>query len=280
MREIPIEKIVENVEEMSLLATSVLGDDVVEALEEAKEKERSPVGREVISQILENIRIAREEMIPMCQDTGTAVFFVEIGQDVRVRGGSLFHAIEEGIRKGYREHSLRKSMVRDPLRRENTKDNTPPIVHYEIVPGDIFRITLAPKGGGSENMSIAKILSPAEGREGVKRFVLEAVERAGGNPCPPIVLGVGIGGNFEYSAYLAKKALLRPIGVRNPDPYYGEFELELLEEINKLGIGPMGLGGVVTALDVHIEAYPCHITSIPVAINFQCHADRHITREL
>jgi fumarate hydratase subunit alpha len=280
MREIPYEKVVEAVKEMCILSNSVLGEDVYKALEEAFKREESPVGKEVLKQIIENDRIAKEEMLPICQDTGTAVVFVELGEEVRIKGGYLKEAIYEGVRRGYDEGYLRKSMVVDPLRRKNTGDNTPPIIHIELFPDDRLKITVAPKGGGSENMSVARLFPPAVGREGIKRFVVETVERAGGNPCPPVIVGVGIGGNFEYSAYLAKKAILRPIGSRNPDPYYGELEEEILEEINKLGIGPMGVGGNITAFDVHIEAYPCHIASLPVAVNIQCHAARHLSREL
>lgn len=280
MREIPYEKIVEEVKEMCILSNSILGEDMYRALDEAFKREESPVAKEILRQIIENDEIAKKEMLPICQDTGTAVIFVELGEDVRVVGGTLMDALYEGVRRGYSEGYLRKSIVEDPLRRKNTGDNTPPVVHIELVKGEKLKITVAPKGGGSENMSVAKILPPAAGREGIKKFVIETVERAGGNPCPPIIVGVGIGGNFEYSAYIAKKALLRPVGSRHPDPFYAEMELELLEEINKLGIGAMGVGGRVTALDVHIETYPCHIASLPVAVNIQCHAARHISREI
>jgi len=279
MREISYEKIVKAIEEMCILSNSVLGEDMYKALEDALKKEESSVGKEVLKQIIENDRIAREEMLPLCQDTGTAVVFVELGEEVKIKGGYLKDAIYEGVRRGYEKGYLRKSMVIDPLNRKNTGDNTPPIIHIELFPDDRLKITVAPKGGGSENMSVVRIFPPAIGKEGIKKFVIETVENAGGNPCPPTIVGVGIGGNFEYSAYLAKKALLRPVGSRNPDPFYSKMEEEILEEINKLGIGPMGVGGSVTAFDVHIEVYPCHIASLPVAVNIQCHAARHLSQE-
>ncbi len=275
MREIDYNLIVETVRNLAIESNSVLDEDVYNALREAYEKEESPTGKEVLKQILDNDEIARIEMVPICQDTGTVVMFVEVGEEVFIKGGHLKDALIEGVRKGYIDGYLRKSMVRDPLRRGNTGDNTPPIIHFDIVPGDRIKILFAPKGGGGENMSIAKLFAPAAGKEGIKKFVVDVVDKAGGNPCPPIVVGVGIGGNFEMSAILAKKSLFRKIGERNPDPFYAELELELLEEINKLGIGPMGLGGAVTALDVHIEYFPSHIASIPVAVNIQCHANRH-----
>ncbi|HVP57976.1 MAG TPA: fumarate hydratase, partial [bacterium] len=225
--------------------------------------------------MLENARIAREEMIPICQDTGFTVVFLEVGQDVHFAGGDINQAIADGVKRGYTEGFLRKSILADPIKRVNTGDNTPPVVHLSIVPGDKVKVTIAPKGGGSENMSAVKMLKPAEGIEGVKNFVVERVEIAGGNPCPPVVVGVGIGGTFEKVAYLAKKALLRPLGVRHEDPFYAEVEEELLKRINATGIGPQGLGGRVTALDVHIETYPCHIASLPAAVNLNCHASRH-----
>jgi len=214
--------------------------------------------------------------MPICQDTGFAVFFIEMGEDVRITGGGFEEAIYEGVRQGYREGYLRKSIVDDPLfERKNTKDNTPPIIHLRLVPGDRIKIVFAPKGGGSENMSEVKMMVPADGEEGVKRFVVDRVRRSGGNPCPPVIVGVGIGGTFEHVAYLAKKALLRPVDSHHPDPRFAKLEDEILEEINKLGIGPMGLGGRTTALAVHIETHPCHIASMPVAVNMQCHAARH-----
>lgn len=275
MREIPVSKITEEVARLSIEANYHLGEDVIQALHKALEIEESPVGRSIIERIIENARIADQGEYPYCQDTGFAVVYVELGQDVKLVGGDLYEAINEGVRKGYTEGYLRKSIVRDPLRRVNTGDNTPAVIWTDVVPGDKVRITVAAKGGGSENMSEVRMLKPADGAEGVKDFVVDRVERSGGNPCPPIVVGVGIGGTFEKCAWLAKKAALRKIGERNPDPFYAEMEEELLERINKLGIGPQGLGGRVTALDVHIEAYPCHIASLPVAVNIQCHADRH-----
>ena len=275
MKEIDYNQIVETVRNMVIESNSVLSDEMYRALELAYEKEKSPVGKEVLRQIIENDKIARNEGIPLCQDTGIAVLFVEVGEDVRIKGGHLKDALIEGVRRGYIEGYLRKSVVKDPLRRVNTGDNTPPVIHFDIVPGDKLKIMFAPKGGGSENMSMAKILTPAEGVEGVKKFVLDVVNQAGGNPCPPIIVGVGIGGDFEMSAILAKKSLFRKVGERHPDPFYAKLEEELLDEINKLGVGPMGLGGMTTALDVHIEYYPCHIASIPVAVNIQCHANRH-----
>ena len=280
MREIPYETVVETVKQMCMEANYEMGPDMYAALRTALEREESPQGKAVLEQIIENAEIAKTERVPICQDTGVAVFFVEVGEDVKIVGGSLKDAIYEGVRKGYQEGYLRKSIVQDPLRRVNTGDNTPPIIHFDLVPGDKLRLLFAAKGGGSENMSMARLFAPAAGKEGIKRFVLEVVEKAGGNPCPPIVIGIGIGGNFEMSAILAKKALFRPIGSRHPDPFYAQMEEEILEEVNKLGIGPMGMGGRVTAFDVHIEVMPCHIASLPVAVNIQCHANRHVEREL
>jgi fumarate hydratase subunit alpha len=259
-REIEYEKIVEAVKEIALRANYKLPRDVVHAFQQALEREESEVGREVLRQILLNV----------------AVVFVEIGQDVCVVGGSLRDAIEEGVRRAYTEGYLRASMVDDPVfERKNTKDNTPPIIHYEVVPGDKLKLIFAPKGAGSENTSRLAMLKPADGWEGVKRFVLETVKLAGPNACPPFTVGVGIGGNFEYCALLAKKALLRPVGERSKDPVARRIEEELLEEINKIGWGPMGFGGTTTAIDVKVELYPCHIASLPVAVNIQCHASRH-----
>ncbi len=275
MRQISTDAITEAVRKISIDASFDLGSDVVEAMEKARGVEASPVGRGILDQVLDNARIARTEMVPMCQDTGFAVLFVELGQEVQVVGGNLYDALNEGVRKGYKEGYLRKSIVADPLSRKNTGDNTPAIIHVDIVPGDKIKIIIAPKGGGSENMSEVKMLKPADGIQGVKDFVIDRVRRSGGNPCPPIIVGVGIGGTFEMCAYLAKKALLREVGNRHKDKFYADLELELLENINKLGIGPQGLGGTTTALDVHIEVYPCHIASLPVAVNTQCHAARH-----
>lgn len=256
-------------------ANYYLGDDVVQALQQALKTEESPLGRSILAQLIENQQIARSEQIPICQDTGFAVLFVNLGQEVRITGGNLIDAINEGVRQGYIEGYLRKSIVRDPLNRVNTGDNTPAVVHLEMSPGDRLSITIAPKGGGSENMSEVRVLKPADGVEGVKQFVIDLVRRSGGNPCPPIIVGVGIGGTFEKCAELAKRALLRELGSQHPDPFYANLEKELLSEINKLGIGPQGLGGSTTALAVFIEPYPCHIASLPVAVNIQCHAARH-----
>jgi fumarate hydratase subunit alpha len=280
-REIEYEKIVEAVKEIALRANYKLPRDVVHAFQQALEREESELGREVLRQILLNAEAAEKEEMAYCQDTGVAVVFVEIGQDVRVVGGSLRDAIEEGVRRAYTEGYLRASMVYDPVfERKNTRDNTPPIIHCEVVPGDKLKLIFAPKGAGSENTSRLAMLKPADGWEGVKRFVLETVKLAGPNACPPFTVGVGIGGNFEYCALLAKKALLRPVGERSKDPVARRIEEELLEEINKIGWGPMGFGGTTTAIDVKVELYPCHIASLPVAVNIQCHASRHAEVEL
>jgi fumarate hydratase subunit alpha len=249
--------------------------DVVEALEAGRKIEESPLGRDVLDQILDNARIAAQERVPICQDTGVAVVFVELGQDVHITGGNLQTAIDEGVRRGYTDAYLRASMVSDPLRRKNTGDNTPAVLHVEIVPGDHLKLVMAPKGGGSENMSAVRMLKPAEGEEGLKRFVVEQVMKAGSNPCPPIVVGVGLGGTMEKAAILAKKALLRPLGQSNPDQEVARLEKELLGLVNDTGVGPGGLGGRVTAMAVHVETFPCHIASLPAAINIQCHAARH-----
>jgi len=275
MREIHVDKIVATVKKLCMEANYYLGDDVVQALQQALKTEESPLGRSILAQLIENQQIARSEQIPICQDTGFAVLFVNLGQEVRITGGNLIDAINEGVRQGYIEGYLRKSIVRDPLNRVNTGDNTPAVVHLEMSPGDRLSITIAPKGGGSENMSEVRVLKPADGVEGVKQFVIDLVRRSGGNPCPPIIVGVGIGGTFEKCAELAKRALLRELGSQHPDPFYANLEKELLSEINKLGIGPQGLGGSTTALAVFIEPYPCHIASLPVAVNIQCHAARH-----
>ncbi len=276
MREIHCSVITDTVARLCQEANFFLGEDVVKALEDALAREESPLGREILSQILENSRVAAQEKLPLCQDTGLAVIFLELGQDVHVVGGNLYDAINEGVRRGYREGYLRKGVVDKPFSaRKNTGDNTPAIIHTEIVPGDRLKITVCPKGGGSENMSALAMLTPAAGREGVINFVVNTVDKAGANPCPPIIIGVGIGGNFEYAPYLAKKALLRPLGQPHPDPEVAELEREILERVNRLGIGPQGLGGRVTALAVHAEVAPCHIASLPVAVNIQCHSARH-----
>lgn len=252
-----------------------LGDDVCSALQNGLIHEESDAGIDVFRQLIENAEIAHTEQTPMCQDTGFAIVFVEVGQDVHLSGGSLVDAINAGVAKGYRDGYLRKSIVSHPLKRVNTGDNTPAVIHTEIVPGDKLKIIVAPKGGGSENMSGVRMLKPSDGVEGVKKFVVELVEAAGSNPCPPIIVGVGIGGTMEKAAILAKKSLLRPIGEHNPNPDDAQLEDDLLELVNATGIGPAGLGGRITALAVNVETYPCHIASLPVAVNIQCHAARH-----
>jgi fumarate hydratase subunit alpha len=275
MRNINAEVITESIKKLSMDANYFLGEDVIDAIKAALPKEESPLGKEILNQILENAEIAKTDKMPLCQDTGLAAIFVELGQDVHVEGNSFEEAIHEGIRQGYKEGFLRKSLVEDPLRRKNTGDNTPAVISTRIVDGDKIKITILPKGGGSENMSAVRMLKPSDGEEGVKSFVVETVKKAGGNPCPPIIVGVGIGGSFDKCAYLAKKALLRKLGSLHPDPYYAAIEKELLERVNNTGIGPQGLGGRITALAVHIEVHPCHIASLPVAVNTQCHSARH-----
>jgi len=273
MREIHVDKIVSAIEKLFIDANYNLSDNVLDALSKAAEKEGSPVGKEVIKELIVNANLAREEHIPICQDTGLAVTFMEIGQDVHIIGGLLVDAVAEGVRRGYKDGYLRKSCC-DPFTRKNTGDNTPPIVHTKIVPGDRIKIVALPKGGGSENYGEVRMLVPSQGKDGVKSFVLDMVNKGGPNPCPPIIVGVGVGGNFETSAILSKEALMVPLGERNDDPVIAVIELELLDEINKTGIGPQGYGGTVTALDVHIKMMPCHIASLPVAVNIQCHAHR------
>jgi len=280
MREIDAVTITETVARLSMEANYELEEDVLRALERGLEEEESPVGREVFAQLLENAEIARTEKMPICQDTGLTVVFLEMGQDVHIKNGDLEAAIDEGVRKGYTEGYLRKSVLGDPLRRVNTKDNTPAVIHIRIVPGDGFKLWVVPKGGGSENMSRIAMLKPADGVDGVKRFVVDAVRNASANPCPPIVVGVGIGGTFEQCALNAKRSLLREIGSEHPDSFYAGLEKELLEQVNDTGVGPQGLGGRITALAVHIEAAPCHIASLPVAVNINCHAARHKMAEL
>jgi fumarate hydratase subunit alpha len=274
MREVQAAAITKAVRDLFIDANCNLGEDVLAAFDRAIEKDESPVAKEVIRELKENARIARDEQSPICQDTGLAVLFVEIGQDVHVVGGDLKAAINEGVKKGYGEGYLRKSACH-PFTRANTKDNTPAVIHFDIVPGDRVRIVAVPKGGGAENMSRVDMLSPSAGLEGIKDFVVKRIEASGSNPCPPTVVGVGIGGTFERSALLAKKALVRKIGERNADPELAKVEIEVLERINKLGIGPMGYGGNTTSLDVFFEVEPCHIASLPVAVNVQCHAARH-----
>jgi fumarate hydratase subunit alpha len=276
MREVQVDQIIEVVKDLCMNANYDLGQDVVESLKRSREEEESPTGKEILEMILQNAEIAREEQLPICQDTGFAVLFVELGQDVHIIGGDFEEAVNEGVRQGYTEGYLRKSIVDDPvLERKNTSDNTPAVIHTRIVPGEQIRVVFAPKGGGSENMSEVKMMKAADGIEGVKDFVVDKVKRSGGNPCPPVVVGVGIGGTFEKVALLAKQALLRPLGQRHPDPRFAAVEEEILERANKLGIGPMGLGGRASVLDVHLEVFPCHIASMPVAVNMQCHAARH-----
>ncbi len=280
MREIRVDEIRRVIKKMCIDANCNLGEDVMRAFKKALATEESTAGKDAMEQLIENANIAREEQVPMCQDTGFAVIFADIGQEVRLVGGDLKTAINEGVRQGYQEGYLRKSIVSDPLERVNTKDNTPAVIHIDIVPGDEVKLTIAPKGGGSENMSAVKMLKPADGRQGIIDFVVQQVKTAGANPCPPLVVGVGIGGTFEKVAYLAKKALLRPLGEINSSSLYAEIEEEILGKINKLGIGPQGFGGRNTALAVHIETYPCHIASMPVAVNINCHAARHLEREI
>ena len=280
MREIDSSLITETIAEMCIEANHSLTPDMEQALCTSEEKEISPLGKQVLSQLKENLKIAKDDMIPICQDTGMAVVFVEMGQDVHIKGALLSDAINEGVRKGYTEGFLRKSVVSDPLERVNTGDNTPAVIHINVIPGDTFKLTVAPKGFGSENMSRVFMLKPAEGIDGVKNAVLTAVEDAGPNACPPMVVGVGIGGTFEKAAIMAKQALLRPAGQHSDISYVKDLEIELLEKINKTGIGPGGLGGRVTAMAVNILTYPTHIAGLPVAINICCHVNRHSVRNL
>ena len=274
MREIDVKLITEKVKDLCMEANTDLGEDVLEAFDRAIEKEESPLGVEILKELKENARIARDEKVAICQDTGFAVVFIELGQDVHLVGGGLKEAIFEGVCQGYRDGYLRKSICH-PFTRANTGDNTPAIIHTEIVPGDQVKITVAPKGGGSENMSRVVMLTPSDGIEGIKRYVVQRVKESGSNPCPPTIVGVGIGGTFELAAFLAKKSLLRPLGSKNPDTELDQLEFEILTEINKLGIGPQGLGGRTTSLAVHILMMPCHIASFPLAVNIQCHVQRH-----
>ncbi|CDA28088.1 fumarate hydratase [Eubacterium sp. CAG:156] len=280
MREIDAQLLTKNIKEMCIEANHYLSDDMKKVFDNARNNEKSPLGKQILEQLDENLKIAREDMIPICQDTGMAVVFVKIGQDVHITGANIEDAINEGVRQGYVEGYLRKSVVNDPIIRENTKDNTPAVIHYEIVPGENITITVAPKGFGSENMSRVFMLKPADGIEGVKNAVLTAVRDAGPNACPPMVVGVGIGGTFEKCAYLAKKALAREADSSSDIEYVSKLENELLEKINKMGIGPGGLGGTQTALAVNVETYPTHIAGLPVAINICCHVNRHVTRTI
>lgn len=280
IRTVQTETIVENIKEMCIEANHYLSKDMDEAMKNAITTEKSELGKKILNQLQDNLKIADEEMIPICQDTGMAVIFLEVGQDVHFEGMAIEDAVNEGVRQGYTEGFLRKSVVGDPLIRENTKDNTPAVIHYSIVPGDKLKITMAPKGFGSENMSRVFMLKPADGIEGVKNAILTAVKDAGPNACPPMVVGVGIGGTFEKCALLAKKALTRPVNEHSDIPYVKEMEIEMLDKINKLGIGPGGLGGTTTALAVNINTYPTHIAGLPVAINICCHVNRHVVREI
>ena len=280
MRTVNVDKVTEAVREMCINANYFLSADMEEKLSRAAEQEESPLGKQILCQLQENLRIAGEDQIPICQDTGMAVVFLEIGQEVHFEGGNLGDAVNEGVRRGYTEGFLRKSVVGDPLIRENTKDNTQAVIHYEIVPGDRVKITVAPKGFGSENMSRIFMLKPADGKEGVKEAILSAVREAGPNACPPVVVGVGIGGTFEKAAVMAKKALTRPVDQHSEIPWVREMEEELLEKINGLGIGPGGLGGRITALAVNINTYATHIAGLPVAVNMCCHVNRHEVRIL
>lgn len=280
MRTIHVNEITRNVKEMCIEANHYLTDDMKAALDQAAQKEKAPLGKQILNQLQGNLEIAAKDMIPICQDTGMAVVFVELGQEVALEGGLLTDAINEGVRQGYTEGFLRKSVVKDPLIRENTKDNTPAVIHYNIVAGDKIKITIAPKGFGSENMSRVFMLKPADGIEGVKNAILTAVKDAGPNACPPMVVGVGIGGTFEKCALMAKQALTRPVNQHSEIPYVKEMEEELLAKINQTGIGPGGLGGSTTALAVNINTYPTHIAGLPVAVNICCHVNRHCVREI
>jgi len=276
MREITVQEITDTVARLCMDANYYLPEDVLASLQAAREAEPSPVGKEVLDRILENAEIARREQMPLCQDTGLTVIFLEIGQEVHIVSGGLVEAINEGVRMGYIEGYLRKSVVAHPFsKRINTRDNTPAVIHTEIVPGDTLKITVAPKGGGSENMSFLGMLKPADGRQGVIDFVVNAVDKAGANPCPPIIVGVGVGGTIDQTTRIAKKALLRQVDEAHPDPEVAALEADILERVNRLGIGPQGFGGRTTALAVHVETFPCHIASMPVVVNIQCHSARH-----
>jgi len=280
MKEIEAARIAEVVGKLCQEANFELEDDVQKGLEKMYQEEESPAGKEVMRQILENSRISRTERMPLCQDTGYLVVFAELGQDVHITGGGFEDAVNEGVRKGYTEGYLRKSVLADPIRGGNTKDNTPAIIHLRLVPGDKLKMYIVPKGGGSENMSRIAMMKPADGVEGIKKFVVDGVREASGNPCPPVMVGVGIGGTFEKCAQIAKKALIRPVGSSHPDPFYDKLEKELLELVNRTGVGPAGLGGRCTAFAVHIETAPRHIASFPVAMNINCHSARHKYVEL
>ena len=280
IRTVKTEEITKNIKEMCIEANHYLSTDMDRAMKDAAESEKSELGKKILNQLQDNLKIAADEMIPICQDTGMAVVFLEIGQDVHFEGAAIEDAVNEGVRQGYKEGYLRKSVVGDPIIRENTKDNTPAVIHYSIVPGDKVKLTLAPKGFGSENTSRIFMLKPADGIEGVKNAILTAVREAGPNACPPMVIGVGIGGTFEKCAFLAKKALTRPVNEHSEIPYVRELEEEMLSKINRLGIGPGGLGGTTTALAVNINTYATHIAGLPVAVNICCHVNRHVVREV
>lgn len=275
MRNIDVKVITDAVKALAIDANSNIGKSFIDELREALKREKSEIGKNVLEQIIENDTIAMENKEPMCQDTGMVVVFVELGYDVHITGGDLYDAINQGIREAYHEGLLRKSVAKHPITRGNTNDNTPGVIHVKLVPGNHIKITLAPKGGGSENMSLVKMLVPSDGVEGIKKLVLHTIFYAGGKPCPPLVVGIGLGGNLEKSALLAKEAIMRDLKDESPDPILAKLEKELLDEINQLGVGPMGFGGTTTALAVKINSYPCHIASLPVAINLQCHASRH-----
>lgn len=278
MRKVNVDKVTNVVKELSIEANYYLPDDITEALISSKNNEKWPLANGILDKIIENSNIARNEQVPICQDTGMTCVFLEIGQEVCFIGGSLEDAINEGVRQGSQQGYLRKSVVEDPFKRVNTKDNTPALIYYDIVQGDRIKITVAPKGFGSENMSKVCMLKPSDGLDGVKKFIIDTVKEAGPNPCPPMVIGVGIGGSFDKVAYLAKKALIRPINKRNTNPFYEKLEIELLDAINKLGIGPQGFGGKATALGLNIETFPTHIAALPVAVNISCHVTRHKER--
>jgi len=278
LKSIDVAQIIPVVKKLCIDANYYIADDVREKVNQALASEESPTGREILGIIMQNYELAASRQMPLCQDTGLAVIFVEIGQDVHITGGDFTQAINEGVRQGYAQGFLRKAVVTDPvIQRRNTGDNTPAIIYTEIVPGETLKITVVPKGGGAENMSALRMLNSTEGLKGVKDFVVDCVRKAGGRPCPPVIVGVGLGGNFEQSALLAKKALLRPLNARNPDPFWAQVETELLERINRLGIGPQGLGGSTTAFAISILQKPCHIASLPVAVNIDCHCHRHET---
>lgn len=280
MREIGVDKIIDAVSEMCMESNCILNDDIYNAIECAKCSEKSKIGKEILNQLTQNADIAKKENMPICQDTGMAIVFIEIGQEVHITGGLIEDAVNEGVRKGYKEGYLRKSIVEDPFIRVNTKDNTPAVIHYEIVKGDSLKINVSPKGFGSENMSRIFMMKPSDGIEGAMDAILKAIEEAGPNPCPPMVVGVGCGGNFEKSAILAKKALLRPLGSHSEKEHIKNMEIALLERANKLGIGPQGLGGTTTALGIHVETYATHIAGMPIAVNISCHVTRHSLRVL